>query len=113
MSHHSTRVSENLTELATEFTDWSIQTFISADAETSVKKLIKEESYELLVAVLSNNKAQMKEEFADCLMCLFDAAMRAGITPIQLTKAFAVKLETNKSRQWRRNESGTYSHIKP
>lgn len=50
-------------------------------------------------------------EYADCLLCLFAAAGKAGITHDQLIKAAAKKLEECKGRKWQRLEDGTYQHI--
>jgi hypothetical protein len=49
-------------------------------------------------------EAQLKPtdftEYADCLLCLIDAARRAGMTPGGLLREAEDKLQVNKFRQW-------------
>jgi hypothetical protein len=40
------------------------------------------------------------EEYADCLLLVFDAARRAGFTIYQLFDVAMLKVEKNKAREW-------------
>lgn len=93
---------------------WALKTFPKATAQSSLNKLeeeIKEVRKEL--ELLGVNNGDLHEEYADCLMCLFDSAGRAGITPQEIFYAFKLKLEKNKNRDWKVNVDNTYSHVKP
>lgn len=92
---------------------WSRETFQEATAYSSLQKLKEEiEEVEIHLAFPSIDPEGMKEEYADCLMCLFDSAGRVGIPPIQLFEAFKKKLKKNMERKWKKNLDNTYSHIK-
>lgn len=93
---------------------WSLKTFTEATPFSSLQKLkseIKEVEKELME--WQPNKDNLCEEYADCLMCLFDSAGRLGITPNQIFEAFRIKLKKNQERVWTKNPDNTYSHIKP
>lgn len=60
----------------------------------------------------SEGIARVTEEFVDVFGCLIDAVNRYGISQEQLNAAFEKKLEINKSRKWKDNGDGSYSHIK-
>lgn len=100
---------KTLVELEAERFAWAIETFPEATDVSSLRKLegeIKEVEADLIAG------ENPVEEYADCLMCLFDSAGRAGISVEQITQAFAVKLEKNKSRTWVKNPDNSYSHVK-
>lgn len=44
--------------------------------------------------------ARLREEIADCLFLVFDAAHRAGMTYAELTAVARAKLAKNKARTW-------------
>lgn len=93
-----------------EFAAFAKKTFKRAHPITSLQKLdeeIKEVAHEI-----RHGHENLAEEYADCIMCLIDSAARMKITPEMLFEAFTRKLEVNKSRKWKRNKDGTYSHIK-
>jgi len=48
-------------------------------------------------------------EYADAASLLFDAARKQGISTEKILRAAWDKLETNKTRQWRKNADGTFS----
>lgn len=53
------------------------------------------------------------EEFADCLIILFDAAMTAGFNIRTLVAAIEWKLRINKKRRWGApDETGKVNHIR-
>lgn len=51
------------------------------------------------------------EEYADCLLCLFGAAHKAGFSFEDLLKSAKNKLERCQSRKWKKMPDGTYQHI--
>ena len=93
--------------------NWSLEVFSEATALSSLQKLKEEiKEVELSLSFHPNNIADLHEEYADCLMCLFDSAGRAGVTPNQIFEAFRLKLKKNQERKWVKNQNNTYSHIK-
>jgi chromosomal replication initiation ATPase DnaA len=105
---------KSIIELEQERFEWALKTFPEATSLSSLKKLsdeVREIKIELEL-VIPFNKKQTTTEYADALMCLFDSAGRAGITPENIFEAFAEKFEINKKRDWVKNENNTYSHIK-
>lgn len=105
----------DIIQLEKERMEWALVTFPEATANSSLRKLrgeIEEVELELMKPddVPQWNPA---EEYADCLMCLFDSAGRAGISPEVIFKAFEHKLKKNKARKWAKNPDNTYSHVKP
>jgi NTP pyrophosphatase (non-canonical NTP hydrolase) len=108
---------KNIIELESERLEWSLKTFPDATHLSSLEKLkseIKEVAKELkyLDKFPDQDPVKLPEEYADCLMCLFDSAGRAGITVEEIFEAFEEKLEINKNRKWVKNPDNTYSHIK-
>lgn len=93
---------------------WSMRAFPEATAKTSLIKLAEEliEVAEELEKYPHEDDKKLLFEYADCLMCLFDSAGRAGITTQELFGAFKEKFEINKKRSWTKNPDNTYSHIK-
>jgi hypothetical protein len=100
---------KDLIQLEKERLEWSLKTFPEADAISSLRKL-ESEIEEIEVDIIEGH--QNPTEYADALMCLFDSAGRHGITIEEIIKAFAVKLEINKARKWKKNPDNSYSHIK-
>lgn len=102
----------DIIKLEKERLEWSLKTFPEATKFSSLEKLrneIEEVKNELRVGFSVDD---LSEEYADCLMCLFDSAGRAGVLPEQIFQAFALKLEKNKNRKWVKNPNNTYSHVK-
>lgn len=100
---------KDIIELEAERLEWSLRTFPEATAVSSLRKLegeIKEVEYDIL------NNQRRPEEYADCLMCLFDSAGRQGISMVEIFNAFAAKFEVNKRRVWKKNPDNSYSHVK-
>lgn len=103
---------KSIIKLEKERMQWSFDTFKEATALSSLEKLsdeIEEVAHELQHGASGD---QLVTEYADCLMCLFDSAGRAGVTPEQIFEAFKRKLAINKARSWEKNENNTYSHTK-
>ena len=88
---------------------WALYTFPEATAVSSLNKL-REEANEIEQSLLNGQPDPI--EYADALMCLFDSAGRAGITPLHVFEAFQEKLLINKTRTWVKNPDNTYSHVK-
>lgn len=103
---------KNLFELEKDRLAWSLETFPEASPISSLLKLESEIQEVILELGFETQSANLSEEYADCLMCLFDSAGRAGITPEMITQAFAKKLEKNKARKWVKNPDNSYSHVK-
>lgn len=106
---------KTIVELESERLEWSLKTFPDANPISSLDKLrdeINEVEKELSVPYDHVNIEDATEEYADCLMCLFDSAGRANITPQQIFDAFEKKLAKNKARVWKNNGNNTYSHVK-
>jgi NTP pyrophosphatase (non-canonical NTP hydrolase) len=103
-----------LEELENERLQWSLKTFPEATPISSLRKLEKEmeEVEQHLNDPGHFDRDELIEEYADCLMCLFDSAGRLGIPISEITAAFAIKLIKNKNRKWIKNPDNTYSHIK-
>lgn len=96
-----------------KFIEFSSQVFTDATVESSIEKL-RGEIKELEHALSFDEDASTNfaaEEYADCIMCLFDSANRAGYSPSAIIEAFHNKLIKNKLRMWKKNPDNTYSHI--
>lgn len=98
--------------LIREFQEFALKSFPNATATSSLFKL-QEEKLELSLCLQKEMyTTDLAFEYADCLMCIFDSANRAGISVSELIGAFYEKLEINKSRKWIENPDKTYSHEK-
>ena len=100
---------KSIIELEKERFAWSLKTFPEATAISSLRKL-ETEIEEIEVDIVEGHREPI--EYADALMCLFDSAGRHGITVEEIFEAFAVKLEINKARVWKKNPDNSYSHVK-
>jgi predicted house-cleaning noncanonical NTP pyrophosphatase (MazG superfamily) len=83
---------------------FSIETFPKADSVDHLKKL----QSETLEAIEDPKDVY---EYADCLLCIFGAAYKAGFSYEELKLASETKLYVNKNRKWEKLEDGTYQHI--
>ena len=85
-----------LEELAEDQSEWSQATFGSDQQRGPVGPLkhLEKEAREAAA-----NPSDVSE-YADCLLLLLDASRRAGITPLELVRAGAAKMQTNKVRRW-------------
>jgi len=102
-------MSIDILKLEAERLEWSLKTFPEATPQSSLEKL-KSEIKEVEQNILDEVKDV--EEYADCLMCLFDSAGRQAITPESIFIAFEKKLAKNKARVWTKNPDNSYSHVK-
>lgn len=98
----------DLLQAENERFQWSLKTFPEATALGALAKC-REELKEIELDIVSGKRRPV--EFADALMCLFDAAQRHGITLPDIFQAYKDKVELNKSRTWVKNPNGSYSHI--
>lgn len=94
-------------EAIKDFLSFSRVTFSEATAISSMSKL--EEECDEVCDVIAGKDGELAEEYADCLMCIFDSAMRAGISQEEILSAFIDKTATNKSRKWIKSPDNTYS----
>lgn len=109
---------KSIFELESERLEWSLKNFPEATYFSSLSKLkeeIKEVDKELKYLEKFPEQYHLDKltmEYADCLMCLFDSAGRAGVSVEDIVEAFEEKLEINKNRKWKKNPDNTYSHVK-
>lgn len=109
----------DIIKLEKERLEWSLKQFPEATPRSSMLKL-KEEVKEVLkeISVLEKfpdgdgGLADLCMEYADCLMCLFDSAGRAGVSVEEIIESFQEKFNINKDRVWKKNPDNTYSHVK-
>lgn len=99
----------DIISLEKERFQWSQRTFPEATPEGSLAKA-REELGEIEQDVKNNIKEPI--EFADAIMCLFDAAARLGMDATVIMKAYSKKIEINKNRTWKKNPNNSYSHVK-
>lgn len=76
-------------------------------AEREIKEVIEE-----IESCDPNGQTRMCTEYADVLFCIMDSARREGIAIRDILDAGERKLQINKSRSWKDNGDGSYSHIK-
>ena len=100
---------KSLIELEKERLAWSLETFTEATPIASLRKL-ESEIKEIEANIVKGHRDP--EEYADGIMCLFDAAGREGISVEEIIEAFEAKLAKNKARKWKKNPDNSYSHIK-
>lgn len=89
-----------LADLVEDQSDWSQKTF-GSDAERGplgVVRHLEKEAREAQAAIDSQDA--FREEMADCLLLVLDAARRGKIKVMQLIKAAQAKMKINKSRTW-------------
>ncbi len=106
---------KDIIQLEKQRLKWSLETFTEATAISSLRKLegeLKEVEAHLDELAFDRDIPALTEEYADCLMCLFDSAGRAGILPNDIFTAFEIKLSKNKRRVWQKNPDNSYSHVK-
>jgi hypothetical protein len=106
-------IDSNFEENMKEFLRWGLKTFQYATTIGSIDKAI-DEAKEIKKAI--NDDASVGEvtlEFVDCMMALFIAAAKYGITFGDLNEALAFKFKVNRSRKWEFNlKTQNYSHVK-
>ena len=84
---------------------FSKKIFNKSDSVGHILKL-KEEADEVI------NEPTDIIEYADCFLCLFAAAYKAGFSYEDITKACEDKFKILKDRKWEISNSGLYQHIK-
>jgi phosphoribosyl-ATP pyrophosphohydrolase len=90
---------KSLEQAIGEMLNFTTSTFLKASTLSSLKKL-QEETSETILGIEMNNSENIKEEFADLIGCVYDAAYRQGLTPYDLTDALVAKTAKNKKREW-------------
>lgn len=93
-----------------EFTSRTFPKGTSIGALLHAEREIKEVIEELEMSEV--NKQRLCVEYADIFGCITDSANRAGLEFIDIILAWNKKLTINKSREWKDNGDGSYSHIK-
>ena len=84
---------------------FSVEVFIENDSIDHITKL-KEEADEII-----ENPSDIFE-YADCFLCLYASAYKAGFTHDEIVKACEDKFEILKQRKWEKLSNGMYQHIK-
>lgn len=100
----------DILELEKERVEWSLITFTQATSKGSLEKAkeeIKEIEYDISKGIKNPT------EYADVIMCIFDAAARFGISAEEVMKAYKEKMKINTERTWVKNPDDSYSHVKP
>lgn len=95
-----------------DFMEWSLKQFPKSTPEAALIHLKREVQEVEAELKKPSSIADISEELADCLGCIFSTAARLNISAEMLFCSLAAKLEINKGRQWKENEDLTYSHIK-
>lgn len=100
-------------EIVLEHLDFTSKTFPKGTskgallhAEREIKEVFEE------IEMQEVNKQRLCIEYADIFGCITDSANRAGIKFEDIISAWKEKLEINKSREWKDNGDGSYSHLK-
>lgn len=107
-----------LQQLVDEIGQWSDTTFGDVSNGFSKVKHLEKEVFELADAIrysTENSPADvdLRYEFADCFMLLFDAAKKCNFTVDDIMDAMREKLEINRKRKWGDpNEHGVVEHIR-
>lgn len=97
-------------ELFTEVTQWQKETFKTATALSCANHLV-EEAKELVDAI-TVNAPERNLEYADCLLLIFGAAARDGMSYDDIIEAIVAKMTINRKRKWGTpNEKGYVNHI--
>lgn len=102
--------SHSIIELEKKRMEWSREVFTEATAESALLKC--EEEIREIRADIEAEGHSVPEEYADVIMCLFDSAGRHKINAEEIMEAYAMKIEKNINRKWKKNPDNTYSHIK-
>ena len=87
--------------------DWARSVGINANPRRSVERA-SEELAEALVEIDAGQHLAAGIELADVVVCLYVAASRIGVNLQNLIDA---KMEVNRKREWRLDESGCAYHI--
>lgn len=105
-------------ELAEDHKEFALKKFPDSTYDSSLRGLEREikevESATMDYYVIDGqkNRKALVFEFADCFMYLLDSMNRLGISMEELKKGFADKMKINKDREWKKNNDGSYSHVK-
>lgn len=100
-------------QLFNKVTIWQDATFPNANAYAKVKHL-ESEVKELLDAIANKEPIEdVKSEIADCILLIFGAAAKLGLSYENICMAIERKHEINILRKWGEpDENGVVNHIK-
>ncbi len=101
-------------QLAQEHKEWAFSTFPKC---TSIGALLHahreiDETISEINEGNPNRQLQLITEYADVFGCIIDSLHREGFAISEMLEAFDNKLQINKTRQWKDNGDGSYSHVK-
>lgn len=90
-------------------TTWQSQTFPAATVQSKLAHL-KEEIEEVLNGI--KNGETVAHEFADCILLLYGAAEKSGMSYMDIKRALWQKMSININRKWGSpDEKGIVRHI--
>jgi len=93
-------------------TNWQDKTFPNATVFSKVKHL-EEEVKELLHDITWERKTNIKSEFADCILLIYGACSKYGLSYDDINNAIDDKMKINMERKWGEpNSDGVVNHIK-
>ena len=92
-------------ELYNKMGEFSVNVFNENNAIDHINKL-KDEADEII-----DNPSDIFE-YADCFLCLYASAYKAGFSYDEIMMACKDKFEILKNRKWELLPSGMYQHIK-
>ena len=93
----------DLENIFTEVGEFSVKAFPGATSFEHILKLRQE-----ALEVLKNPSDRI--EYIDCLLALFAAMYKVGISYKKVIELSKAKLEVNKNREWVKQPDGTYQH---
>ncbi len=98
-------------EIMKDIHDWAFKTFGVINPQPKLYHL-KEEVKELIEACDKHNDEEIRMEFADCFILLFNAATVYGLSFDDIKVLMEKKMEINKNRTWKKaDENGVSKHI--
>jgi hypothetical protein len=98
--------------LISEHAEWAGATFPKGTAKGALLHAHRE--IEEIIQDIDNGAPHsvISKEYADAIFCIMDSARRRGVSLDDILAAGHAKLQINKSRKWKDNGDGSYSHVK-
>jgi NTP pyrophosphatase (non-canonical NTP hydrolase) len=91
---------------------WQDETFPDATAFSKVKHL-EQEVQELLHDLTFQRKTNVKSELADCILLIYGAAAKMGMTYDDISDVLDDKMTINRNRTWGKPDAnGVVNHVK-
>lgn len=100
---------DSMADASLAINQWANNTFPGRGPRSSLNKLNMEEIPELLTHLKLRGLEGIGEEWADCMILLFDLARIWNVDP---AAAIERKMRINNNRMWRKDdETGAYNHV--